>query len=251
MYKFISFALVIGCIMVFGSSNLLAAEANDAEMHYFLGIEYYMHKQYYDATLEFGEAIMLKPDYAEAESAFKVAYAKLKENDAEESREQKAERPPLSPIRISGEILAGGAGGIALGIVSGFVGLFVDVVNLSLDAGTLESAPAATVGFIIGYVLGSAISVYIVGNMGNETGSFLATLGGSILLVPLPLLSPIGATIGFNLTRRYKSPPASETALVNFREGQISLAVPTIYLRPNPFDRRNLIQNVDLVKVRF
>jgi hypothetical protein len=61
----------------------------------------------------------------------------------------------------------------------------------------------------------------------------------------------IGATIGFNLTRRYKSPHASETALINFSNGQMSLAVPSIYIRPDALDRRNLSQNVDLVRVRF
>ena len=77
MFKFISFVLVIVFMMVFGNGNLLVAETNDAEMHYFRSIEYYMHKQYYNATPEFGKALKLKPNYAEAQSALKVVYAKL------------------------------------------------------------------------------------------------------------------------------------------------------------------------------
>ncbi len=95
--------------------------------------------------------------------------------------------------------------------------------------------------------LGSSIGVYLVGNIGNETGDFLATLGGGILggLAGIFIFTaiikdldngavvlvgpPIGATIGFNLTRRYKSPPASDS--------QMSPAAPPIYF--------------NLVRVRF
>ncbi len=85
MFRFISFVLLITFMIVLGSSNLRAAEANDAEMHYFRGVEYYMRKQYHLATLEFGKALKLNPHYAEAQSAFKVAYAKLKGNGSEEN----------------------------------------------------------------------------------------------------------------------------------------------------------------------
>ena len=71
-----------------------------------------------------------------------------------------------------------------------------------------------------------------------------------IVIYP-PIAAAIAATAGFNLTRRYKSPPASEAALINLSDGQMSLAVPTIYFRPNPFDGRSLSQSVDLVKVKF
>ena len=74
--------------------------------------------------------------------------------------------------------------------------------------------------------LGSAVGVYLVGSSGRQTGSFSKTLvcgfvGGSIavvtsrqflfhvelvlLLIPLLAIAPIMATIGFNMTRRYKS----------------------------------------------
>ena len=86
------------------------------------------------------------------------------------------------------------------------------------------------------YGLGSAVGVYLVGSRGKQTGSFLLTLtcgfsGGLIMQAMLPLanylsdvlivilfwllwplvllIPPILATLGFNLTRRYKQPPSS------------------------------------------
>jgi len=76
MFKFISLVLVIVFMMMFGNMSLLAAKANDAETHYFRGVEHHMHKQYHLATMEFGKALKLNPHYAEAQSAVKVAYAK-------------------------------------------------------------------------------------------------------------------------------------------------------------------------------
>jgi hypothetical protein len=106
--------------------------------------------------------------------------------------------------------------------------------------------------------------------MGNETGSYWVTLLGcmggiaasipilaiedcpsGIKVIALFTLSIAGEVIGFNLTRRYKTSPTSNTAFLNFRNGHIRLATPTIYFRPNPFDKGDLIQNVDLVKARF
>jgi hypothetical protein len=87
------------------------------------------------------------------------------------------------------------------------------------------------------YILGCVIGVYFVGTRGIQTGSFWVTFGGSLLGVPVmallyfyiwaaeeymtlgiekivlwPLVflaPPIGATLGFNLTRRFKKPPSS------------------------------------------
>jgi len=158
-----------------------------------------------------------------------------------ENKAQRGEKPPLSGGRITGEILVGGVGGIVGWLGGGFIGAGV--------AG--EGYPGELAGFFIGgsigYTLGCPIGVYLVGNIGNETGDFLATLGGGILggLASLFIFTaiikdldngavvlvgpPIGATIGFNLTRRYKSPPASDS--------QMSPAAPPIYF--------------NLVRVRF
>jgi hypothetical protein len=208
-----------------GSGNLLAAEGNDAEMY--PSVQAYMFPQ---------------PHL-------------LRANDAE-TKEQKRERPPLSPARIPAEIVGGLSGGI-------------------LGAAAL-AMPLGPYGGLTGLVLGSATSVYLVGNIGSQTGSFRATLLGTLAggvggiavgltvhavrgdvdhddLRELPILvgPAIGATIGFNRTRRYKTTVGSETGLINFGDGPMSLAVPGIYFRSNPFDGRRLIHSVDLVRVRF
>ena len=224
MLKFISFVLVIGFMMVFGSENLLAAEANDAEMY---------------------------PSFQV--SMFPQTY--LKKVTDVENKAQKRKKPPLRYKRIPGEILAGGLGGFAGGFAGGCIG--------------------GGVGVLIGYPLGSTSGVYAAGSRDNETGSYLATFIGSIagffggffggglvggymemgqgamLTAAWGALvgAPICATIGFNLTRRYKSSPASETSLINFRESQMSLAVPTIY--PRPDSPGEITQRVDVVRVRF
>jgi len=271
MFKFIGFVLVIGFVMVLGSGSLLAAEANDALRHHFRSTEYFMHKQYYAVTLEFDKAIRLNPmkQYQAFQAPmFPLTYLLGVTNV--ENRAPRYEKPPLSVLRIAGEILAGTVGGFA-GVV-GPISVFSS--GESEDWGGFFAVLCVVP---ITYPLGSAIGVYLVGNIGNETGSFLATLGGSILgfgvviaglagaiaveertedLLGIAIYTTawaptIGATIGLNLTRRYKSPPAAKTALINLIDGQISLAVPTIYLRPDSFDEGNLIQNVDLMKMSF
>ncbi len=189
-----------------------------------------------------------------------------------ESKEEQYEKPPLSKGRIAGEILAGGAVGAVLalggGLACGAIGREIGHA-ISDSSGKNESGLCAgwfdaeckgffigiIVGVTLGYVLGTATGVYLIGNIGNETGSFSRALLGTIAggCVPVPFLgSAIGATFMFNTTRRYKSPPAeSETALINIRDGQMNLAVPVPYLRPDSFSSKSLNQRVDLLRVRF
>jgi len=121
---------------------------------------------------------------------------------------------------------------------------------------------------LLGYSAGIPIGVYIVGNMGYEKGSFFSTLiYGLVCGIPgymymwtlekerQPLIliacSTIGATSGFNRSRKYKNPSDNRTAFMNFNNSEFNLAVPEISLRPNPFRDNDLMLNVDLVKVRF
>ena len=167
MFKFISFILVMGCMIVFGSGNLLAAEANDAEMHYFRGIEYYIHKQYYDATLEFGKAIRLKPNYADAESAFKLAYAKLKGDD--------------SQVNIAS--LGYGCLGAYQGCIFGSAIWFLD---LELDA--LDNIPeeAEAIIFIGGPILGAVIGGYL-GLKADKAWKKGCLIGGAVIATGVAL----------------------------------------------------------------
>lgn len=134
------------------------------------------------------------------------------------------EKPPVSLARIIGEFLAGVAGGFAgLGVVLILWFSFSFVAFRHL--GEWAEIPVFICMLLVAAVthsLGSAIGVHLVGNIGNETGSFAATWGygflggiagigilcalGRLSVVPEFLGAPVGAIIGFNLTRSYKSP---------------------------------------------
>lgn len=143
--------------------------------------------------------------------------------------------------------------GFLTGSLTGIGAAMIGAGIVTLGGGGEEEAnTGANIGLFTGYVIGSAFGVYIVGDTDEETGLFWATFvgslaGGCLFVVP----APIGATIGFNATRKYKTPPAPETGLLNFRNGEIALGVPTIHLQPDPFVEKMLYQNVDLVTIRF
>lgn len=98
------------------------------------------------------------------------------------------DKPPLSAGRVIGEFIASGLGIFAAWVVFGILGTFFGL-----------SDSARFLLFVTILLPSAATPVYLVGTRGNETGSYLATLAGSIF-------APIGAVIGFNMTRRYKSP---------------------------------------------
>ncbi|MCH8837328.1 MAG: PEGA domain-containing protein [Candidatus Marinimicrobia bacterium] len=168
--------------------------------------------------------------------------------------------PPLNRGRIAGEIL----GGVVAGVIFAY-GLLGADPNPS-DVLLAEDA------IIFGSFFGSPLGVYLVGNLGNQTGSLDLTMPGSLfgllgivvlfvvydieLVLPIEhalLIGPsIGATIGFNLDRRYKNPSVEvETGLINLRDGRMSLAAPLIYMRPNPFISGDWVPTIDLVRVRL
>ena len=170
--------------------------------------------------------------------------------------------PPVHGGRIAGEILGG--------VVGGALGSYILLIG---DPGT--DALGTGILFLTGWTFGVPLRVYLVGNLGNETGSLdktvqgniLGLLGGIIVLsqlsrgsggeqvIPIELIlvgQTIAATIGFNLNRRYKTAPAeSETGLINVGAGPLSLATPPIYLRPNPFSGGDLVPTIDVVRMKF
>lgn len=192
--------------------------------------------------------------------------------------EQRDGKPPLSAMRITGEFLLGGVGGLAGTYPTIYTYHFLG--GEAEDASAVREAVANTMAFGV-WSLCYATGVYMVGDLGNETGSFPATICGAVAGVGVWILGilaidavidgedigegtaaialifgltvpTVGAIIGFNLTRRYRSPPAeSETALINCRDGKTSLSVPRIYFRTDPFGTGNLCQRVDLLRVRF
>lgn len=118
-------------------------------------------------------------------------------------------RPPLSPLRVGAEFVAG---------TVVFPPTIMAVAFSPIGGGPYDSAGRTVVAFAAG-TLATSLAVKLIGSAGNETGSFLATLAGTAIGTGLAvavssavqhdaavgtlLLIPIGATIGFNMTRRY------------------------------------------------
>jgi hypothetical protein len=149
-----------------------------------------------------------------------------------ENKEQSRQKPPLSVARIACEILAG----TVIGFIITLPVVYVLVARSAGDCFGIGKLIGAATGFLIVpplYTFAVVVGVYLVGNRGYQTGSFLATLVGGLLGVPVTALLyididmvgdmmlgiakivlwtlvflavPIIATICFNLTRRYKMP---------------------------------------------
>lgn len=160
---------------------------------------------------------------------------------------KKRDKPPLNFEKVSGEIAAGVAGdfcSLLLGMLSGQLVCALYGTLAGIEEPTdRQSAIADGVEGVVAIAfleLGGAISVYLVGSKGDETGSFkatlacgvLGTLGFGVLGTALKLAgldiswgdlsaitflagSPVGATIGFNLTRKYESYANSDNQINN------------------------------------
>ena len=170
----------------------------------------------------------------------------------------------------------GASGALAVGASIAFVPFFVD--GGLPDFWVIASY---TTGIGVGYIFSSTGAVYAIGRLAGYDGSFwksffyggvlpvglgIGSVGiiGSLShwfegneVVNLPFgaifgmwVSPVFQTLAYHLTAR-KSSTESRTALINFSHGQMSLAVPSVYFRPHPFDAGSLSQSVDLVRVRF
>ena len=162
----------------------------------------------------------------------------MDESIAVENEKQAQQKPPRNLVRIACEILTGAATAAAFAYLSLYV-VGYGAKSAGWGGGQMDGlAIVGIIGLVVPpvYVLGCAVGVYFVGSRGNQTGSLLATLGGGLLglfvmvllyfyigaaedmmigiekivLWPLVFLAaPIMATLGFNLTRRYKKPPSS------------------------------------------
>jgi len=99
-----------------------------------------------------------------------------------------------------------------------------------------------------------ALIVYAMGSLGKIKGSFLATLGGSVIGTaafiagvmamwnsssssPMGIIffafPALGATLGFNATRRYKSTHQQGSALLNVKNNKLCLSFPAIHVYPS------------------
>lgn len=144
---------------------------------------------------------------------------------------QQAEKPRLEPARVVGESVVGAYAGIGGFVVGRFV-----AENVAERSGVESDDTMRRLGFaggVIGGGLATAGVVYAIGSIGDQTGDFDATYLGTgvgfvaalgiakMVLGPegrprenmstsakwataniIALLPAIGATIGFNSTRR-------------------------------------------------
>jgi hypothetical protein len=150
---------------------------------------------------------------------------------ATENHSQKPPKPPLTLLTITCELLAG-----LIGAITG-VAPILSLLYQEAQYGELgEFAGLGLFALVWTYPFGAlitAVGVYLAGSARNQTGSFWAALAGTALgaaavfavavgavagdcsivggaMFAIALAAPVlGATIGFNLTRRYKSPPTS------------------------------------------
>ena len=169
----------------------------------------------------------------------------------------KTKKPPMTSGRILGQTLAGTGGGF-LGMLAG--------AGISLIGG--ESLPSLFIGMLAGSTIGSSIGVFIAGSAGNQQGSYPATLLGSVLgmIVFLQLgfdsdylsfyiaaiaMPTLGGIIGFNLTRKYENPPASEGAMIYFEKGKIKASPPAIGFQLNPMTVDQLTVKINLARACF
>ncbi len=152
-------------------------------------------------------------------------------------REVRADPPP-SAGRIGGEVLLGMVVGVGGALVGALLGAGVCKGGSNCEA-------AAIGGAYVGAVLTIPLGVQAVGAAGDETGSLgmtylgslLGGLGGALMLasgrdniIALGLIfaPPLGATIGFNASRRYRPRRVRVTAsLIDWSHGAgPSLGVP-------------------------
>ncbi len=140
-------------------------------------------------------------------------------------------------------VMVGQVGGGLLGLGTGALwGLGIgDTVSSIFLEDRVTFTPAAFYGVVIGGIFGCAVGVYAIGELyGSGGGSFKETLKWS-------LLSPIGATIGYQRSKRKQSP---SIALAN---DKFTLHLPTMGIQssqlPNHHPQTDYM--VRLVNVGF
>jgi len=154
-----------------------------------------------------------------------------------ENKRENRQKPPLSVGRIAGEICAGVVAGLAVALPISYVfGELFFGTNFGRIS-NLGSRAMLVLTFFPLHGLTSAVGVYLVGSIGQQTGSFLWTivtgflgglvmLGALVMLVMLPsldeyfglvmaeeeivrvvllLVLPGMTMLAFNLTRGYKT----------------------------------------------
>ncbi len=170
-------------------------------------------------------------------------------------------KPPLKVENMAREIFSGGACGFLGGILGVGTGVFVET-KIFGSSGEFAGFGGLIIGGGLGIILGSTMGVCMIGNSREERGSFLVTLLGSFVgflatsnniaergPALLFLGTPIGGTIGFNLTRRYRRMPGLKTAFINIEKGGMSIGSfgPSLFLVQNTSGV--LVQKIGIVRL--
>jgi hypothetical protein len=174
---------------------------------------------------------------------------------------------PVKSDKIAGEIFAGGAGALLGGVLGAGIGYSLTYKENEGDWFNLSGVPGAVVGYTIASNLGCALGVYLIGNSGDEKGSFGDAFGGSVAgsllggglayliaqtdkeadgisyeyAVFVVAGQATGAIIGFNHSRKKKAKIPSE-GLLNINSGKLSLAFPQVDISKDSDYKVNLFQ---------
>jgi hypothetical protein len=186
--------------------------------------------------------------YVYGNSLFSTGHLSGMENLSDQA--QTRDKPRVSGSKLFGEIILGMAGNVAFGYGGALLGI--------LSGRDLWTAIGmGMVGYSVGSTFGSALGVYLIGNMGNTKGSFGKALLGSVMgegmailvsllaknntvtIVSFITLPPIGAALFYNSSLRYKSSPGSN-ALLNFNKGKIKIGIPYVHIQPLPSYAKNV-----------
>jgi len=174
---------------------------------------------------------------------------------------------PVKSDKVVGEIFAGGAGSLLVGVLGAGIGYSLTYNENEGDWFNLSGLPGAVIGYAIASNLGCALGVYLIGNSGDEKGSFGDAFGGSLVgsllggglsyLIAqtdkdtdgIPYEYAVfvvggqvtGAIIGFNHSRKKKAEIPSE-GLLNINGGKLSLAFPQVDISKDSDYKVNLFQ---------
>jgi hypothetical protein len=224
-----------------------------------------------------GTAEALAQEKTESMNRDSLLSASVIINQMEEGKIDKSflyqESGPLRPERVTGEFLLGGAGALLGGAIGGSIGYAMAYDESEGDWFNFSGLYGAIPGYLIASNLGCALGVYLIGNTGDEKGSFGSALGGSVagtlagmgvsylliqtaehdeITVPIFVLftaaQSTGAIIGFNLSREKKL-EASSGALLNLNEKKLSLAFPQLGFSQGSFNSSSY--KVNLFQAKF
>lgn len=171
-------------------------------------------------------------------------------------------KPPLQAERIIGETLVGSALGV-VGFISGGITGAVLAAKFDPNGQFDSSMVGAAYGALIGHTLGTSTGIYLIGNIGDQHGSFLATLAGTITGSALMILLvdettdlskhfyilglPVaGGVVGFNLSRQYEG----SHALLQISDQQMALHLPDLSTKVD-WQRKVVTYNLNLLQVQF